>query len=65
MTKTFKYKEKYGVKWISEDGKTWFANTQSDAFDSGIWSGVTTEQLNDPKYLAKISASKIYWNKYV
>ena len=65
MTKTFKYKDKYGVKWVSDDGETWFANSSSDAFDTGIWSGVTTEQLNNPNQLVKLSASKIYWNKYL
>ena len=66
MTKTYKYKEKYGIKWRStNDGKTWFANTASEAFDCGIWTGVTTAQLNDPKYLAKRSSSDLYWNKYM
>ena len=52
---------------ISDDGsKTWFTNSASDAFDTGIWSGVTTAQLTDPKYMQSIAGiSKIYWNKYV
>ena len=62
--KNYSKKKKYGVTWVYIDG-TWFVNDIRDARKCGIYAGETTKQLNNPKYLKRISAKKKYWDKYI
>ena len=57
-------KRKYGVTWVYLDG-LWFVNNGRDARKCGIFTGETTKQLNNPKYLKRISSNKRYWDKYI
>jgi len=63
--KRYTKKRKYGVTWLYTGDGIWFVNSLGDARKCGIYCGVTTRQLNNPRYLKKISVSKKYWNKYV
>ena len=62
--KRYEKKRKWGVTWIYLS-KRWFVNEKNDTTKCGILSGVSTSQLNDPKYLRRISAKKKYWDRYV
>ena len=58
MSKPKKHEKrrKWGVIWIFL-GTLWFVNTKKDALKCGVWCGVSTGRLNDPKALRTISAS--------
>ena len=62
--KSYHKKQKYGIIWIYLDG-TWFVDGGREAKESGIYTSVTTAQLDNPNYLHKISAVKSYWKKYI
>jgi len=62
--KLYEKRKKWGITWVYLHGH-WFVREKRDALKCGIFSGVTTSQLNDPKYLRRISSKKSYWDKYI